>query len=247
MKKTLITAVALIAMGASSAMALSFDVYNSTQTSSIESWITTKGGYVTLLEDFESEAAGWYETLNTSVGEFTAGGEAGIGATSCNSALDCTNTDAPQFSIQDRDNSWYGRFNTTEGADSSQWLDSGDITELNLAVDSTLQSQLTNLFFYIQDPSDVGAKTTINGNTVTTGYEFTGKSDGGSFFFGITLAENETLESIQWLVSSANDGYGLDDFSTVAAAPVPEPATMLLFGTGLAGLAGIARRRQKNK
>ena len=71
-------------------------------------------------------------------------------------------------------------------------------------------------------PSFVGFDIFMNGD----------QEIGNNIFFG---ADNVTAASL------STDG----DFKI--AAPVPEPTTMLLFGSGLIGLAGISRRRTSKK
>ena len=45
--------------------------------------------------------------------------------------------------------------------------------------------------------------------------------------------------------SDGGIGWGVDNISYETMQPIPEPTTMLLLGTGLAGVAGAARRKKK--
>lgn len=57
---------------------------------------------------------------------------------------------------------------------------------------------------------------------------------------GLSLADGLTVDA-HWTMSCGNDTVN----GNFDVAPVPEPATMLLFGTGLAGLVGTLRRKKE--
>jgi hypothetical protein len=173
---------------------------------------------------------------NTKVGSFTAFGPAGSGHSVVG--------DAGKLQVRNDPTMPWGRYGTDASLPlGGNWLDSNDNLGMRWEIGGL--GKFNAVAFFLLDAADVGGKFSIKvGDTLFS--DIAGASgklaNGNIHFVRILLSEAVSSLTVELMHDRTNDGFGIDG-AAVALAPVPLPPAALLLVGGIAGLAGLRRRR----
>jgi len=145
-----------------------------------------------------------------------------------------------------------GRFSTDETGDKFLEVRTGEDGNWDEASFTLEFEQAQSAFgFFGTDFENSGTKFTFetaDGRTTIFDIPFN-DPNGSAFFFGVIDTENPFIKVTFDGLNNAADWYGFDDFTIAikeqVAIPTPEPATLILLVSGLAGLAGFRRKQRK--
>jgi len=117
--------------------------------------------------------------------------------------------------------------------------DSGDAFTLSFALDTTTNYIGFNLVGFGNGGDGTLTINTNAGDSFLIAENPPSKTRNNIIFFGL-LNQDQAFTEFTLVKTTLNDGIGLDEMYFSA---VPIPPALYLFGTGLIGLIGVARRR----